>query len=156
MIPAVLDLTNQALVSLDQVFSSYFTHHGAQGPQTLLLTHNQLTRLFNEPPSYQGLSIEALDLRDNMIEDIYYTVGEEVQRYMPNVKDLKMNLYDEDHVDYIMRVMPQLQYLNGLPVERDEESPEKDVGDDAGARFSPRRMNEMSASAIMHVGNKEG
>lgn len=32
-----------------------------------------------------------------------------------------MNLYDEDHVDYIMRVMPQLQFLNGLPVEREEE-----------------------------------
>lgn len=33
-----------------------------------------------------------------------------------------MNLYDEDHVDYIMRVMPQLQFLNGLPVEREEDS----------------------------------
>lgn len=32
-----------------------------------------------------------------------------------------MNLYDEDHVDYIMRVMPQLQFLNGLPVEREDE-----------------------------------
>ena len=108
------------------------------------------------PPTYQGLSIEALDLRDNMIEDIYYTVGEEVQRYMPNVKDLKMNLYDEDHVDYIMRVMPQLQYLNGLPVEREEESPEKEEGCEAEERMSPRRMNEISASEIMHVGNKEG
>ena len=47
-----------------------------------------------------------MDLRDNLIQDIYYTVGEEIQRYMPNVRDLKMNLYDEDHVDYIMRVMP--------------------------------------------------
>ena len=59
-----------------------------------------------------------------MLQDICYTVGEEVQRYMPNVKDIKMNLYDEEHVDYIMRVMPQLQFLNGLPVERDEEGVE--------------------------------
>lgn len=52
------------------------------------------------------MSIESLDLRDNLIQDIYYTVGEEIQRYMPNVRDLKMNLYDEHHVDYIMKVMP--------------------------------------------------
>jgi len=32
LIPAVLDLTNQGLTTLDQLFSTYFTHHGAQGP----------------------------------------------------------------------------------------------------------------------------
>ena len=40
---------------------------------------------------------------------------------MPNVKDLKLNLYDEEHVDFIMKSMPQLQFLNGLEVEREEE-----------------------------------
>jgi hypothetical protein len=39
---------------------------------------------------------------------------------MPNVKDLKLNLYEEDHVDFIMKVMLQLQFLNGLPVERED------------------------------------
>ena len=61
-----------------------------------------------------------------------------------------MNLYDEEHVDYIMRVMPQLQFLNGLPVERDEEeSPEK-VGESMVSEVRPqsRRMNEFSASEI--------
>lgn len=44
---------------------------------------------------------------------------------MPNVKDLKLNLYDEDHVDFIMKYMPQLQFLNGLPVDRDEDEEEE-------------------------------
>ena len=56
-----------------------------------------------------------------MIENVPFTV-DEIQRTMPNCKELKMNLYDEDHVDYIMRVMPQLQFLNGIPVEREEQS----------------------------------
>ncbi len=30
-----------------------------------------------------------------------------------------MNLQTEDQVDLIMRLMPNLEYLNGLPVERD-------------------------------------
>ena len=40
---------------------------------------------------------------------------------MPNVKDLRLNLYDEEHVDFIMKTMPQLLFLNSLPVEREEE-----------------------------------
>ena len=40
---------------------------------------------------------------------------------MPSIKDLKINLYKEEHVDFIMKVMPQLQFLNGLPVEREED-----------------------------------
>ena len=70
---------------------------------------------------------------------------------MPNVKDIKMNLYNEEHVDYIMRVMPQLQFLNGLPVERDEEeSPEKVGGESMVSDMRPqsRRMNEITASEI--------
>ena len=47
--------------------------------------------------------------------------AQEIQTVFPNVIDLKLNLYEEDHVDYIMKVMPQLQYLNGLPVEREDE-----------------------------------
>jgi hypothetical protein len=62
--------------------------------------------------------VEALDLRDNNLEDVPYTV-QEIQTAFPNLKDLKLNLYDEDHVDFIMRVMPQLQYLNGLAVDRE-------------------------------------
>jgi hypothetical protein len=72
---------------------------------------------------------------------------------MPNVKDLKMNLYDEEHVDFIMRVMPQLQYLNGLPVEREEEEEEEGGDREAEERPESRRMKEISASDIIAVGS---
>ncbi len=54
----------------------------------------------------------------------------------PNLKDLKLNLYDEDHVDFIIKNMPQLEFLNGLPVERedyDENSQHTDNKEDAVA-----------------------
>ena len=70
------------------------------------------------------LNLEGIDLRDNQLQDVVYTVGQEIQRLMPNIKDLKLNLYDEDHVDFIMKQMPQLQFLNGLPVERDDDDNE--------------------------------
>ena len=31
-----------------------------------------------------------------------------------------MNLYEESHVDFILKCMPQLEFLNDLPVDRDE------------------------------------
>ncbi len=115
------------------------------------LTHNQLARLFLAQPSHPAFSVESLDLRDNVIDDIFYTVGEEITRFLPNVKDLKINLYDEEHVDFIMKAMPQLQFLNGLPVERDDEdnsSPDKatyslEATEDIG-RAPSRRINELS------------
>ena len=37
-----------------------------------------------------------------------------------------MNLNEEEQVDYIMNSMPNLEYLNGLEVERDDEEEEAD------------------------------
>jgi hypothetical protein len=68
-----------------------------------------------------GPHIEVIDLRDNQISDLLYTISEEIIPAFPCLKDLKLNLYDEDHVDYIMKNMPHLEFLNGLPVERDDE-----------------------------------
>lgn len=38
---------------------------------------------------------------------------------LPQLKSLYMNLYREDQVDLIMRTLPNLEFLNGLKVERD-------------------------------------
>jgi hypothetical protein len=54
-----------------------------------------------------------------------------------------MNLYDEDHVDYIMRVMPQLQFLNGLPVEREDED-SSFIGD----REMTRRLSRSNSASL--------
>ena len=39
---------------------------------------------------------------------------------MPELLELRMNLYQEEEVDYILHKMPQLQILNGLPVDRED------------------------------------
>lgn len=38
---------------------------------------------------------------------------------LPNLRSLYINLQTEDQVDHIMRLLPHLEYLNGLPVDRD-------------------------------------
>lgn len=38
---------------------------------------------------------------------------------LPKLNSLFMNLHMEDQVDMIMRTLPNLEYLNGLKVERD-------------------------------------
>jgi len=38
---------------------------------------------------------------------------------MPALRSLYINLEEEDQVDLLMRLLPELEYLNGLPVDRD-------------------------------------
>lgn len=38
---------------------------------------------------------------------------------MPNLKVLYINLHEEEQVDYLLRSLSSLEYLNGLAVERD-------------------------------------
>jgi hypothetical protein len=38
---------------------------------------------------------------------------------MPNLKVLHINLHEEEQVDYLLRTLVNLEYLNGLAVERD-------------------------------------
>lgn len=68
--------------------------------------------------------LEKVDLRENPIENIIETVSI-LKEAMPKLNDLQLNLYEEEHVDYIMKTLPELQFLNGLPVEREEESDEE-------------------------------
>ena len=56
---------------------------------------------------------------------------------MPNLKSLFINLHEEEQVDLVMRTLEDLEYLNGLPVERDiledQEGEESgDLGEDFG------------------------
>lgn len=39
---------------------------------------------------------------------------------MPALRSLSINLQEEEQVDLIMRNLPDLEHLNGLPVDRDE------------------------------------
>ena len=46
---------------------------------------------------------------------------------LPNLRSLYVNLQTEDQVDLIMRLLPNLEYLNGLPVDRDAIDEEGDI-----------------------------
>ena len=45
---------------------------------------------------------------------------------LPVLRSLYINLQTEDQVDLIMRHLPNLEYLNGLPVDRDALEEEED------------------------------
>ena len=38
---------------------------------------------------------------------------------IPNLRSLYVNLFEESQVDLIMRILPDLEFLNGLPVDRE-------------------------------------
>ena len=61
----------------------------------------------------------SLNISDNPIEQVSHTIAQ-IQQLMPNLTDLQISLFKEEDVDFIMNHMPQLLYLNNLPVERDE------------------------------------
>ena len=43
------------------------------------------------------------------------------------MRSLYVNLHEEDQVDLIMKNLPELEFLNGLPVDRETISDENDV-----------------------------
>ena len=55
---------------------------------------------------------------------------------MPVLRSLYVNLQEEEQVDMIMRTLPELEYLNGLPVDRDALEEDNDI-EDGGAPNDP-------------------
>lgn len=103
----VLNHSGKGLEFLDSLYRSLLNmKDNSSIVYTLNITQNRLKRLFEELVPEQSLfKVEALDICENPIEDICYTI-QEIQHTMPNLKDLRLNLYDEDHVDFIMKAMP--------------------------------------------------
>lgn len=58
---------------------------------------------------------------------------------MPNLKSLYTNLFDETEVDCIMRNLENLEFLNGLPVEREQVHSEDSLR--TGSSFSSSHSN---------------
>lgn len=50
-----------------------------------------------------------------------------IQQLMPNITSLCINLYNEDHVDFILKTMLQLETLNNLDVDREDLDSEEQV-----------------------------
>ena len=45
---------------------------------------------------------------------------------IPKLTSLNINLSEEEQVDYIMKTLPGVQFLNGLEVERDDDEEEEE------------------------------
>ncbi len=56
--------------------------------------------------------IESLNLNNNLIKDVMQTAI--CLKSLPNLKALNMNLNSEEEVDFLIRTLPQLEFLNGL------------------------------------------
>jgi hypothetical protein len=70
------------------------------------------------PPNLSSWqSLFNLNLSDIQIEEFEQAV--QALATLPNLKSLYVNLFDESQVDLIMRLLPELEFLNGLPVDRD-------------------------------------
>ena len=67
---------------------------------------------------------------------------------MPVLKSLYINLNEEEQVDQIMRLLPELEYLNGLPVDRDA------LEDDEN--LEPTTQNDPAMAIQQEVSNNVG
>ena len=87
-----------------------------------LISLNLSGNLIRElPVNFSQLQeLESLNLNDNEIEDIYSAAL--ILSHIKNLKSLFMNLTQEDEVDYILTNLPDLQFLNGLPISKDSQA----------------------------------
>ncbi len=79
------------------------------------LSDNLLRRL---PSDLSSLNhVIEFDLNGNPLEDLQAAVDS--LALMPSLRKLRINLHEEEQVDYLLRNLEQLEELNGLAVERD-------------------------------------
>jgi len=60
----------------------------------------------------------------NKLSDIFRAV--DVLTKLPNLKSLHVDLDQEEQVDYVIKGLPELEFLNGLAVDRDMEAEEEE------------------------------
>jgi hypothetical protein len=58
-----------------------------------------------------------MNLNGNQFTDFNKTVV--ALKTLPSLRSVYLNLYQEEQVDFIMRTLDKLDFLNGLKVERD-------------------------------------
>lgn len=108
-----LDYSNRGLTQLDQQTLSLLSHFPEL--RRLDLSDNHLRRL---PPDLSALSlIDDFDLNGNPLDEVEVAV--DALTTMGNLRSLRINLHEEEQVDYLLRALEGLQELNGLAVERE-------------------------------------
>ena len=56
--------------------------------------------------------IESINLNNNLIKDVMGTAV--ALKSLPRLKALNINLNSEEEVDFLIRTLPNLEFLNGL------------------------------------------
>jgi hypothetical protein len=76
--------------------------------------------------------VEDFDLNGNPIERLEAAV-DVIKACLPRLRSLRINLHEEDQVDYLLRALEGLHELNGLAVEREalfsQDEEEEEEGD---------------------------
>lgn len=117
-----LDLSNQGITDLDLL-----SNHLSRFPnlRELSLEDNEIQKLSAKfvaaLPKLSVLNLNGNDL-DPFEEAIDHL------KLLVDVRSLFLNLVEESQVDYVMRALPELEELNGLPVERDLVDDDDDGG----------------------------
>jgi len=83
----------------------------------LNLSGNELTTL-PEALAESLPDLESLNLNNNKLESVFATV--DVLALFPRLINLFINLVTEEEVDYVLKQLPGLNFLNGLGVDREE------------------------------------
>lgn len=80
---------------------------------------NVCDNIFKElPMDLSGMQrLANLNLNGNQFNDFNKTVV--ALKSLPSLRSVYLNLYQEEQVDFIMRTLDKLDFLNGLKVERD-------------------------------------
>ena len=109
----MLDLTDQEIVDLTVIYDQLTRFNELK---ELNLSNNNFTRI---PADMSKLhKVENLNLQNIEFSDFSQCVKSLAT--MPALRSLYINLMEEEQVDLIMKNLPNLEYLNGLPVDRDD------------------------------------
>ena len=107
-----LDLQDQEIEDLDVIMDQL---EKFELLEELNLSNNQFSTL---PEDMSPLkNIANLNFQNIVFDDFEKAVKSIAT--VPVLRSLYINLESEDQVDMLMRYLPELEYLNGLPVERD-------------------------------------
>lgn len=148
MDPAIefLDLSNQGITSFTHELLPYLSH--LPKIKELNLEANMLTALPKDCsllfPHLQNLNLNGNDLTADQFSSLVHSL-----KTVPQLKSLYINLHQEEQVDQVMRALESLEYLNGLPVERDI------LDDESGEAEQAEMESNGSETDIVKVQKKE-
>ena len=112
---------------------------------TLNLNSNNLRDLPDTLPQVLP-NLEVINLNNNPLEDVVAVA--DVLAGCPQLKSLFIALSVEEEVDYVLKKLPRLEYLNGLAIDREEIE-----GAGRGATEGADESSEEEVVASAHKGH---